>query len=83
MNLTRRDALAAVAAHNHRSPGDYRAQKAPEDSVHAGLWYASERNREDLLIDDCVWFVLPNGRVDRGIPVGNPIHEPSVIYLDD
>ena len=32
--------------------------------------------------DDCVWFVLPDGRVDRAIPVGNPIHEPSVLNLD-
>jgi hypothetical protein len=36
----------------------------------------------DMPIDDCVWFVLPDGRVDRAIPVGNPIHEPSVLNLD-
>jgi hypothetical protein len=24
----------------------------------------------EMPIDDCVWFVLPDGRVDRAIPVG-------------
>jgi hypothetical protein len=82
MILTQQDALAAVAASNQGSPTDYKAWKAPEDSIHAGVWYVSERNVMDMPIDDCVWFVLPDGRVDRAIPVGNPIHEPSVLNLD-
>lgn len=79
--LSQEEALSAVAASNHGSPSDYEAWKAPKDSVHAGLWYAQERNVEEMQIDDCVWFVLPDGNVERGIPVGNPIHEPSVLDL--
>ena len=63
MILSQQDALAAVAASNHRSPADYKAWKAPEDSIHAGVWYVSELNVMDMPIDDCVWFVLPDGRV--------------------
>ncbi|WP_156432607.1 hypothetical protein [Mycobacterium sp. M26] len=29
-------------------------------------------------IDDCVWIVSPDGLVARGIPVGNPIHPPTL-----
>jgi hypothetical protein len=81
--LRQQGALAAVAARNHRSPADYEVWNAPEDSIHTGLWYASERNVMDMPIDDCVWLVLPDGSVRRGIPVGNPIHEPTLLNLDD
>ena len=30
-----------------------------------------------MIVDDCVWMVLPGDSVIRAIPVGNPIHPPS------
>jgi len=46
--------------------------------VHEGLWYVSERDGAQMPIDDCVWIVFPDGLVARGIPVGNPIHPPTL-----
>src|SRR4051812_5890330 len=80
--LSRDEALAPVPAHNHRSHYDYEAWEAPLNSGPAGLWYAQARAVWDMPIDDCVWFVLPDGSIRRGIPVGNPIHEPSALGLD-
>jgi hypothetical protein len=67
--------LRAVADQLAMSPEDFTASRAPQGSIHDGLWYVSER--EDMPIDDCCWIVLPDNAVARGIPVSNPIHEPS------
>jgi hypothetical protein len=45
--------------------------------MHDGLFYVSERNFDEMPIDDCVWIVFPDGFVARGIPVSNPIHPPT------
>lgn len=59
--MKRAEAIAAVAA----------------ELMHEGLWYVSERDFEEMPIDDCVWIVFPDGLVARGVPVGNPINPPT------
>lgn len=76
--VNRDEAIAAVAAERGLVPRDFRASLAPEASIHEKLWYVSEVDIEQMLIDDCVWIVFPDGLVTRGIPVGNPIHSPSL-----
>ena len=71
------EAKAAVAAELGQTPQQYRASRAPAGSIHDGLWYVSERNFEEMPIDDCVWIVFNDGLVTRGIPVGNPINPPT------
>ena len=71
------DATAAVSDKRGLPPESYVASLAPQGSLHEGLWYVSERDGEQMPIDDCVWIVFPDGFVARGIPVGNPIHPPS------
>jgi hypothetical protein len=75
--MIRQQILAAVAACTGKSSDDYTASNAPKGSIHEDIWYVCERDPEEMSIDDCVWFVLPNGAVTRAIPVGNPIHEPT------
>lgn len=70
-----------MAAENGDAPEDYRAWRAPRGSVHDGVWYLEERDGDKIMIDDCVWMVLPDGRVTRAIPVGNPISPPSDLDL--
>lgn len=76
--MTPAEAIAAVsAAQGLLPPQSYAATAAPTASMHEGLWYVSERNGEDMPIDDCVWIVFADGFVARGIPVGNPINPPT------
>lgn len=71
------EAIAAVAAERGLSPHSYTAHQAPAGSMHDGLWYVSERDAREMPIDDSVWIVFSDGRVTRGIPVGNPINPPT------
>ncbi len=71
------EAVAAVAAKRGLPPRSYEVSPAPRGSIHEGPWYVSECNGEEMPIDDCVWIVLADGFVARGIPVGNPIHPPT------
>lgn len=72
----RDQAAAAVAAHVGGQAGDYEASRAPAGSIHHGVWYVSEADG-NVMIDNCVWMVLPSGKVTRDIPVGNPIVDAS------
>lgn len=71
------EAKAAVAAEQGKTPQQYRASRAPAGSIHEGLWYVSERDFDEMPIDDCTWIVFPDGFVTRGIPVGNPVNPPT------
>lgn len=71
------EAIAAVSDKRGLPPQSYEASPAPQGSIHEDFWYVSERNGEEMPIDDCVWIVLPDGFVASGIPVGNPIHPPT------
>ena len=75
--MNRTEAIAAVAAECGLAPQRYRASQAPQESLHDGLWYVSERDTGEMLIDDCTWIVFPDGLVTRGVPVGNPISLPT------
>ncbi|MDP7724172.1 hypothetical protein [Mycobacterium sp. TY814] len=73
------EATVAVSAERGLNPQSYEAWRAPQGSIHDGLWYVQERDVEQILIDDCVWIVFPDGLVTRGIPVGNPINSPTTL----
>jgi hypothetical protein len=44
----------AAAAVDGQALQRYEASHAPPGSLHDGLWYVSERNVAEMLIDDCV-----------------------------
>lgn len=73
------EARAAVSTRHGPPPESFDASPAPRGSMHEGLWYVCERDGEQMPIDDCVWIVFPDGVVGRGIPVGNPIHPPTIV----
>ncbi len=50
--MTRKDAIAAVAARRGLAPQQFEAPRAPRGSIHEGLWCVQECDAREMLIDD-------------------------------
>lgn len=70
--VKRVEAKAAVAAHTGLTGDDYTASPAGN-----GGWWVSERDSWHMLVDDCTWVVLSNGRVTRAVAPGHPWLPPT------